>query len=344
MVTLQDVARVAGVSITTASRVLNGGVRPHVRADNERRVLEAASSLGYAVNLAAQAVVRGQGGSIAVLVRDNADAYFSYFSPIATGLLHAADEAGLVVTVGSTANDRERVLKMIASLRGHRPRAMIIAGSRAVDDGYTDEMTKALQQYEAEGGRVVLISQLGLPFDTITVEDLRAGRDLAVELHRSGYRRFAVMAGPPDLLTARHRSQGVITALKKLGVPISQRNVVHCTMSRDGGYEAAGELLDRNFDAEVVIAVHDSMAFGVLARFREASLSLPGDIAVAGFDDIPALRDVTPALTTVRLPWLEVGRLALERATAEQPEQPFSAVLPGRVIIRESTPTRNPSS
>lgn len=332
--TLEEVAREAQVSIATASRVLNGSDR-RVRADNERRVLEAAERLGYAVNVAAQTTARGHGGGIALLAKDIAD---GYFSPIASGVLRAAEEADLILTMGSTSGQGSRALRMLANLRGHRPRAIIVAGSRTTDDRSTDQLVRALQQYEEDGGRVVVISQPGLPFDTLSVENVSAGRDLALALHGLGYRRFAILAGPSNVLTARDRTRGVTEALGELGIEVPVSNVISCPMTRDGGYAAAGELLTRHADAEVVIGVHDSMAVGALARFREASATLPVGLGVAGFDDIPTLRDVTPALTTVNLPWNQVGRRALDLALTDQGPDRVDEIFRGHVIVRQSTP------
>jgi LacI family transcriptional regulator len=306
-----------------------------VRVENEQRVLEAAGRLGYAVNLAAQTVARGHNGAVALLAKDIAD---GYFSPIAAGVLQAADDADLILTMGSTSGQGERTLRMLAGLRGHRPRAIIVAGSRTTDDRNTDRLVTALQQYETDGGRVVMISQPGLPFDTISVENVTAGRDLAIALHGLGYRKFAIFAGPGNVLTALDRTQGLIEALGELGTEVPVGNILICPMTRDGGYAAAGELLTRNAGVEIVIAVHDSMAVGALARFREASVSLPEDLAVAGFDDIPALRDVTPALTTVNIPWTQVGQLALQLALSERGPKRVAEMLRGHVILRQSTP------
>jgi len=181
--TLEDVAREAQVSIATASRVLNGGRK--VRVENVRRVLAAAEALRYKSNLAADAIARGRGGGVALLAKGIADAHFS---ALAAGVMRAAEESDLILTMASTSGHSESTLRMLTNLRGLQPRAIIVAGSRNADDRFTDQLVAGLQQYEADGGRVVIMSQSGLPFDTVSVDNVAAGRDLAQALHELGYR------------------------------------------------------------------------------------------------------------------------------------------------------------
>ncbi|MCW5951382.1 MAG: LacI family DNA-binding transcriptional regulator [Propionibacteriaceae bacterium] len=334
MATLEEVAHEAQVSIATASRVLNGGRK--VRVENERRVLLAAEALGYKVNLAADATARGRGGGIALLAKGIADAHFS---ALAAGVMHAAEESDLILTMASTSGHSESTLRMLTNLRGLQPRAIIVAGSRNADDRFTDQLVAALQQYEADGGRVVMISQSGLPFDTVSVDNFSAGQDLAEALHGLGYRKFAVLAGPTNVLTAVHRVQGATSRLSELGADVPRQNIIHCPMTRDGGYAAAGEFLARDMGAEAVIAVSDAMALGALTRVREAGIALPGQLALTGFDDIVALRDVTPALTTVSLPWEQIGRRALDLALGPKGPELVDEIHQGHVVLRQTTPS-----
>jgi len=130
----------------------------------------------------------------------------------------------------------------------------------------------------------------------------------------------------------------VKTALRELGVSLPRQNILYCPMTRDGGYAAAGEFLARDTGAQAVIAVSDSMALGALTRFREAGIVIPGQLALTGFDDIMALRDTTPALTTVSLPWDQIGRRALDLALGPKAANRVDEVFRGHVVLRQTTP------
>lgn len=333
--TLADVARRAEVSHATASRALNGSTR-NVRPELRQRVLAAAAELGYVVNSAAQAVARGRGEHVALVVNGIND---DYFSPVASGVLHAAEADDRMVTMISSRNSPEQATRVVASLRAQRPRAIILAGGRSVTAGAWDaRLVDELTLFEDEGGRVVAISEEGLPFDTVAVGNRAAGADLAAQLADLGYREFTVLAGPARARTAHDRVAGFRAALAERGIEVGENRVIHCGFDRDGGYAAAGECLRRRAPTQLVFAISDAVAVGAIARLREAGVDLPGDMAVAGIDDVPALRDVSPALTTVRLPWPEAGRAALDLVAEPVDTGPRIVRLRGHVVLRESTP------
>lgn len=332
--TLQDVAHAAGVSVATASRALNGSTR-RVRGDLRERVLAAADSLDYSANAQAQAMARGRTNVVGLVVHDIAD---PYFSTIAASVMSAADKHRLLVTIASTGRRPERELEYVAALRGQRARAVILAGSRTDDSTHLQRLRAELATFEGAGGRVALISQNRLPVDTVLVENRAGARNLATELVGLGYRRFAVLAGPRWLLTARDRSSGFREGLARSGVAVSPADIIHEEFTRDGGYAAMSSLLDRGPDATCVFAVNDVMAVGAMAALRDRGLRMPRDMAVAGFDDIWTLRDVTPALTTVRLPLDTVGDVALELVTLAQADRPRLRRIKGEVVLRASTP------
>jgi LacI family transcriptional regulator len=334
--TLSDVAREAGVSLATASRSLNGSNRT-VRDEYRQRVLAAARRLNYTANQSAQAVARGTSQTIALVVSDILD---PYFSSIASGVMRAAEEQGLVVTMSVTERRSEREAELVRTLRGMRPRTLLLAGSRWSDPKVAAELSAELTAYERSGGRVTLITQPLLPFRTIAIRNTEAAAALAEQLVGLGYTSMAVLAGPTGLLTAEERTRGFVTRCAELGVEIPDRKIVHGGFTRDGGFVAAAELHRRELaDVQLVYAVNDVMAVGAMAYFRTTGLQLGKDIAIAGFDDIETLRDVSPALTTVALPLREIGRSAVTLALAQDP--PESVVhVDGSVIIRESTPRR----
>ncbi|GAA4946640.1 LacI family DNA-binding transcriptional regulator [Streptomonospora halophila] len=334
-VTLEDVARRAGVSPSTASRALNGSSRK-VRGEYQVRVHAAAVELGYIANTAAQAVARGRSEHLAMVVNGIND---DYFSPVAAGVLKAAEAADRMVTMISSRNSAQQAAQVVSALRSQRPRAIILAGGRSVaSTRWEERLVEELAAFQEEGGRVVAISEEGMPFDTVSLDNVAAAADLAGAMAGLGYRRVTILGGPADARTAHDRVRGFVAGLAEHGVEVPPSEVLHCGFDRDGGYSAAGECLRRRVPAELVLAISDTVAVGAIARFREAGMSLPADMAVAGIDDVTVLRDVAPALTTVRLPWPEAGRAALDLALRPTEAEPRLVRMTGHVVLRESTP------
>lgn len=341
-VTLMDVAREAGVSLATASRVVNGSKDRRVRADLREQVLAAAAALRYSVNAQAQATARGVTDVVGLVVHDIAD---PYFSSIAAGVMRSADEHGLIVSMSSTGRRPERELDYVATLRSQRARALILAGSRVDDPALHERLAAEVAAFEAAGGRVAAISQKRLPVDTVLVENRAGARALAEDLVGEGHHRFAVLAGPRALFTARDRVAGFCDGLVRAGSRPPE-HVLHGAFTRDGGYTATAELLARATGPMCLFAVNDVMAVGAMAALRDRGVALPEQMGVAGFDDIHTLRDITPGLTTVRLPLEEMGATALELVLSERGERPRLRRVRGEVIRRESTgrPANRPTT
>jgi LacI family transcriptional regulator len=339
MVTLEDVAREAGVSVSTASRTLNG--RPtKVGAATQARVRAIAQQLGYATNLAAQATALGRSRSIGLIVGGIPE---DYQNPVMAGIFRSAAQRDMLVTTAvTTIDDVERTRQTVRQLRGQRPSVIFVVGTEPPESKGMAELIEELRHVEDEGGRVVLIGLTGTVFDTVAVDDYRAGWDMGTSLARMGYREFMVFAGSGSGLLSVHRANGFADALAEQGIDLPPDRVIWQEFSHDGGYRAAGELLRRRPHPEAVFCVNDAMAIGACVRLREHGLVIGEDIAVAGCDDIPALRDIDPPLTTMHLPWIEAAEDAFELATHER-SAGRSVILTGHPVFRSSTPERGTS-
>jgi LacI family transcriptional regulator len=302
-VTLQDVADRAGVSLTTASRVVNDGSRQVGQALADR-VRKAVAELGYTADLQARAVATGQSTLVGVIVHDISD---PYFSSIAAGVIEAARSrqllacmssvpaagsgpaAGGGVAPGAVADAAE--LDYVALMRAQRARAVILIGSRSDDVGATEALRAEIAAFTAAGGRAACVGQDLLGIDTVLPENRLGAQALAKALAVQGHHSFAVLAGPRGLLTARDRLDGFRDGLAAWSVELDPARVVHCPFSRDGGYEGMSAILAAGPPLpDCVFAVTDVMAVGALARLRAAGLAVPEQMAVAGFDDISTLR------------------------------------------------------
>ena len=328
-VTLSQVAREAGVSLATASRVLNGSDRRPAEHIAER-VRDAAESLGYVANAQAQALARSTTGLVGLVVHDIAD---PYFSSIAKGVQRRArtDRHQLLLA----ATDGTDQLDAVAAFASHRTDAIIMAGSRRreIDPRLLAELTR----YQKNGGRVVTIGQAWLEgAGAVTIDNRSAGDDLTDMLIGTGRTRFAFLGGPDELASAAERRAGFRAALERAG--LEPEAEVTEDFNSQGGYEAARALVDRlGADAVrglTVVVGNDVMALGAIAGFRHAGLVVPDDLRVAGFDDIPNLRDFSPGLTTVRFPLEQIGETAADIALSHNQVRIEHVV--GEIVRRES--------
>jgi LacI family transcriptional regulator len=336
---LQDVADRAGVSLTTASRVVNEGAR-RVSPAMSSRVNQAVAELGYTANLQARAVATGQSNTVGVVVHDIAD---PYFSSIAAGFIEVAYDRHLLVCISSTSAREAGEREYVALMRAQRARAVILIGSRSDDQRAQAGLAAEIGAFTRSGGRAVCVGQDMLGVDTIMPENAAGADALARALVALGHRSFAVLAGPRGLLTARDRLEGFRAGLRAWSVELDPSRVVHGEFTRDGGYEAMSGLLAAGARPDCVFAVNDVMAVGALARLRAEDIRTPTDIAVAGFDDILTLRDIYPPLTTVRLPLKRMGEMAANLVLSDTtPDRPRIVPVPGEVILRDSTLPRPP--
>lgn len=333
-VKLSEVARHAGVSLATASRVLNGSARTPA-AEIAERVKASATELGYVANAQAQALARSSTGLIGLVVHDIAD---PYFSAIARGVQKSALASHRQVLLASTDIGENAELTAVNAFISYRTDAIILAASRLETED--PRLSRALAQYAENGGRLVALGDTDIPGARIVKVDNTRGATLLVQtLLAQGLRRFAILAGPADRNTARFRVAGFRHGLQESGLePVA---VVHGSFDSQGGYEATLACLDAleisaGNEAEplCILAANDVMALGAMTALRSRCLRIPHDVQVAGFDDIPTLRDHFPGLTTYRLPLEEIGQLAAELAL--EPEAATASHVTGEVILRES--------
>lgn len=357
--TLADVAALAGVSLATASRALHATGGRTVRAVAAARVRAAAVELKYVPNAAARATARGRTDTVALIVHDIADP----FTAALTGaVMDAASAHDLIVTIAATGGDPEIELRHLEQFRRQHARAVILAGSRFTDADSEVLLAAEIDAFSHSGGQVVVIGGPvpGLAHvPVVPIDEVDGAARLGAVLCTLGYRRFAVLAGPESLVSSEQRLAGFRRGVTEHGGTVPDEWVLSVQWSRDGGYVGMRELLDQGLDvAEVdaVFAVNDVMAIGAMAALAEHGYRVPEDVALAGFEDVPMLRDIRPSLTTVTLPAGEIARAAAHRALQEPVATDgstpieFSVSANTRsepavrleVVVRSSTPDRRP--
>jgi LacI family transcriptional regulator len=325
-VTLKQVAAEAEVSLATASRVLHRSGGREVRGPLAERVQAAAERLGYVSNPHAQALARARSSTVGLIVHDVTD---PYFAAIATGAMHAAHADGVMVMMAATFRDPELELDYLGRLRAQGARGVLLAGSGSTDVAVRSRLAEAIAAFTREGGRVTAIgARPDANVDAVVPDNVDGARRVRAHLEALGHRRIGVVSGPDTLLTVRQRLEGLGDGL----------TTVEADFTREGGYEAAKQLLAERSDLTALIALNDVMAAGVLAAVKDTGRDVPGDLSVIGFDDLPFTADLSPALTTVRLPLRHMGERAMALLLADPDEtSPRIVDIPVELVVRAST-------
>lgn len=333
MATLADVARRAGVSTATVSRIINNSPKP-VTEELRARVLAAVAELDFVPNANAQQLARADRSAVGVIVHDVSD---PYFAEITRGLQRVATEHGRLVIICNSYRDPQRELAYVDLLHAHRTAALVLAGSGFVDAATTALLGRKLHLFESTGGRVAVIGRHEHAGDAIVPANEHGGWLAADALYRLGHTAVGVIAGPAHLTTTADRLAGIRRAARTHGHRLLARHIEYADFGRDSGREAAARLLDRNPGLTAIAALNDSMAVGALACLRTRGLTVPDDLSVIGFDDMPVAEDVTPALSTVRLPLEEIGARAMSLALTRDRNDPTIEHAEATLVLRGST-------
>jgi LacI family transcriptional regulator len=298
---IKEVALKAGVSIATVSRVIND--KGPVAEETRRRILEAIEKLRYVPHGAARSLITNQTDTIGVLLPD---LYGEFFSEVIRGIDQAARRNGLHVLISGFHSDRAEIEAVLRAFRGRVDGLIVLS---------PDVDAQTLRRNLPETLPVVLLNTPvdGAAFDAINVDNHGGAFAMTRHLAGLGHRRIALIRGPEENADARERRRGYRDALRAAGIGPSEALELPGDFSEEAGFEAGRRLLAREPRPTAVFAANDSMAIGCLFALREAGVSVPGDVALAGFDDIPIARYLTPPLSSVHVPIAELGTRAMER-------------------------------
>jgi LacI family transcriptional regulator len=268
-----------------------------------------------------------------VIVHDVSD---PYFAEITRGLQRVASEQGRLVIICNSYRDPDRELEYVELLRAHQVEAIILAGSGYHDPAFTKALNAKLSAYMATGGRVSVVGRHKLAGDAVMPANEEGGYLIGSAVFAAGHRHVGVVAAPRQLTTTTDRLAGLRRAAREHHRTLPARRIEYAEFDRDGGAVATAALLDADPRLTAIVALNDSMAIGALAVLRDRGLAVPGDVSVVGFDDMPIARDVTPPLTTVRLPLVEIGARAITIALDTPQQSPRVEEVAAEVVHRES--------
>ncbi|MFF9624546.1 LacI family DNA-binding transcriptional regulator [Streptomyces griseosporeus] len=329
--TIHDVAREAGVSRGTVSRVLNGG--HYVSPAAQEAVNAAIRKTGYVVNRHARSLITGRSDSVGFLLTEPQERFFEdpNFNVLLRGCTQAlaAHDIPLLLMIAGTQDERRRITRYITA--GHVDGVLLVSSHSG--DPVAERLREAGVPLVACGKPIGLGSKVSY----VAADDRDGARDMVRHLLSLGRRRVGTVTGPLDTPGGVERLAGYREVLAEAGVPYDDNLVVSGDYSRASGEAGAERLLDQAPDVDAVFVASDLMAQGVLTALHRAGRRVPEDVAVGGFDDSPAAVAASPELTTIRQPWdrisTEMVRVLLAQIGGEDPA---AVILPTELVRRDS--------
>ncbi len=329
-VTIKDVARAAGVSVASVSRALNGHVS--VTEPTRQRIVEAAGRLRYVPHAAARSLITRRTDMVGVLLPD---LYGEFFSELIRGMDSAARASGRHLLVSSSHGSAVEAEQALRTLQG-RVDGLLVMSPHADTSLLAANLPSTLP--------TVLVSTriAAGSYAAFSIDNYGGATAMMRHLFDSGFRRIAFISGPLRNFDADERLRGYRDALARQ--PGARELVLHGDFSESSGYRAGVDFCSRSDRPDAIFAANDMMALGCLFALTEHGLRVPDDIALAGFDDIPIARFVTPPLTTVRVRIAELGRRAFERLVAlidsDDAGEHATEELACELIVRQSSGRR----
>ena len=329
-VTLFDVARLAGVHPSTVSRALDPLQRKRVKEPTRRLIMDAASRLGYRPDLIARGLRNGRTATVGVIAADLGN---TFVTPIIHGLTGAIETAGMLPLIAETQDDHDRFAIILDHMLSRRVDALVVIAARSGDQAILES-----------AGKLVPIVIAARPLNRTVLpqvihDDRRGGQLVAEHFQQLGHKLVAQLHGPVDVGNFPRRAEGFSEVCRAAGlteVVLAGRADFPKT---DDGERLMQELLESSGPfPTAVFAQNDNIAIGALSKLRAAGLRVPGDVSLAGYNDLPMVDQLCPPLTTVLYPSLEVGKAAggMVRQLLDG-ETPTDLTLEPRLIVREST-------
>jgi LacI family transcriptional regulator len=332
-VTIADVARLAGVSTMTVSRVINA--KSDVGTATRARVEEAIAALEYRPSAMARGLSTRRSKTIGVLVPDITN---PFFPAIVRGAEDVAWQEGYAVSLSNVVEDVERERAALRHFEGHRVDGLVVCSARLPDD----DLAALLRHHPATvliNRGVPDLGRSGLMASSLEVDDAHGARLAVQHLVAGGRRRIGLLAGPARSASSHKRRAGYRAALAAAGLADGADRIEDGEPTEAAGRDAFMALLKRHPDLDAVVCYNDLMAVGTLQGAASLRRRVPVDLAVVGCDDIRLASLVTPALTTLRTDTYALGHRAAELLFALMRGEPSSAVVvPPELVIRESAP------
>lgn len=336
MTTIIDVAKVAGVSISTVSRVLSKSDHP-VSQEARQRVMDAVSALNYSPSALARAMITQDTHIIGIIVGDSED---PFFASIIRGAEDVARALGFLVIICNSDRQPDCILQYVKTLNEYRVDGIIFAGGGLMDPEYNQEITELLWVLRRRKCAIVSLGPQIYPGVTVGCDEPLAAKDATQYLIQLGHKRICYVSGSPNITTTELRLRGYRQALHDIGIPVDPNLVLVGDYTLESGQEAARKILQMDELPTAILASTDQMAIGCSAVLKAAGLSIPTHISLMGMDDIKPARCLDPPLTTVALNMYEMGASGIEylvKLRNQEIGEDFCCTVKHEIIVRQST-------
>ncbi|GFM31262.1 LacI family DNA-binding transcriptional regulator [Novosphingobium sp. PY1] len=332
MATIIDIARRAGVSVATVSRTFSHPDK--VRSGTREKVRKAVAELDYSPNALARSLRQMRSGTVIVIVPSIQN---TFFSGIVQGVENVAHDNGFRVLLGETQGRQERLDYYAAMVSSRVADGLILLGSLL-----PGEVTERMKEGAGLPMPLVLACERfeDLTCPHVAIDNEKGAYEATRHLIDQGCRRIATVSGPAGNTLSQDRVVGYRRALAEAELPFLPDYVLEGDFTVESGYSAMADLLLVEPRADGIFFENDEMAIGALRAIREAGLSVPGDFAIVGFDDIRFAEFVDPPLSTIRQPTVEIGEAAMElmmRTLRAEDAGATEIILDHQLIIRASS-------
>ncbi|MFI7633500.1 LacI family DNA-binding transcriptional regulator [Nonomuraea sp. NPDC049400] len=326
MARIKDVAAQAGVSVATVSRVLNNN--PSVTEETRSRVHDAMAALNYRPNAVARSLRTEATRTLGLIIGDILN---PFFAELARAVEDEAREAGYTVIIGNADERADQQDHYVRTLLEQRVDGLLICP--------TAEVTPLVEEVSLGERPLVFLDRTlsGVEVPSVRADGSTAIAELVAHLRALGHRRIAFVSGPSTLSTGRERTEAFLRAAAEHGLEVPETYVRVGDFRAVSGQRITAELLDLPEPPQAIFLGDNLMALGALDEVRERGLNIPGDVALASFDDVPWFNHVHPRITAISQPTAELGRRAvrviLDVLSGRAAE---SVVLPATLVVRES--------
>lgn len=328
---LEDIAKLSGFSRSTVSRVLNDD--PNVRESTRQRVQEVIRQMDFQPNLAARSLAAGKTKVVGLVIPMGVSTMFTdpYFPMLIKGVAAACNANDYSVMLWLAEPEYER--RTINQVLHNGMIDGVVVASVLMDDPIVQALQHSKMPFVLIGRHPTMAE-----VSYVDVDNRGSSRQLIEHLVRLGHRRIATITGPQNMIAGSDRLLGYMEGLTQNGIPIAMEMIIPGNFTEEGGYTAMQKLLTHR--PQAIFVASDTMALGALRAIQQAGLTVPDEIALVGFDDMPFAQRLNPPLTTVHQPVHDTGMRAAEALfeLLDDPERgPIHITMPTEIVIRQSS-------
>lgn len=330
-ISLKDLAREIGVSISTVSRALNN--HPDISPELTKRIKKLAEELNYTPNPLAMGLLKQATRMIGVIVPDLVT---HFYSSIISGIEQVAEEKGYFILIASSNETLSKEISSVENLMKTRVEGLIVCLSQETSD---------YQHFDRLIGNqipLVFFDRVCRPEEVsaVVVDNVDAAEKITLHFFENGFRRIACIAGPDHLNISKERTQGYLSGLKKCGLTFHPELLMKCNMTTEDAIGKTAQLLELREKPDAILTINDTMAFATMQEIKRRGLRIPEDVALVGFADEYHATLVDPPLSTMTHPTFEIGQEAARlffRQIEDSEAKPEQVVLNTRLMVRQTS-------